>query len=276
MSLGFGRIIVIKVGGSVLTDKRSAELKLNADAITRLGEDIGSIYRALSKEGIGLIAIHGAGSAGHPVVAKHGLHRGVKASTNLVGYTELHVKLTKLRLAVMEALHRSGVPASSLSTASIVVQKGGRIQRIFLEPIKGMISLGVVPVLSGDLVADEDLGLSVCSGDQLAFRLAEELGGRLVIFGVDVDGVYTAPPGTPRAKLISRIRISEIPGILEGVGGSSGIDVSGGMRGKLMEAYTHKRFFEEGGEAWILNATRRRAILSAILGKESRFTRITR
>ena len=84
------------------------------------------------------------------------------------------------------------------------------------------------------------------------------------------------PASRPCAKLIGSLRVTEIPGILEGVGGSSGIDVSGGMKGKLMEAYAHKRFFEEGGEAWILNATRRRALLSAISGGGLRFTRITR
>ena len=163
-----GKVVVVKIGGSVLTDKKSTRLKLNVDVIARLGEDLGGVYRFLSRKGVGLVLIHGAGSAGHPIVAKYGLHRGVKASINLVGYTELHVELAKLRLAIMEALLHSGVPASSLSTASLVVQKGGRIWRIFLDPIKDLISLGIVPVLSGDLVADRDLGLSVCSGDQLA------------------------------------------------------------------------------------------------------------
>ena len=64
--------IVLKLGGSVITDK-NGELAARTEVINRLAEEI-----ALARKE-SLIIIHGGGSFGHPTANKHAIKEGLKA-----------------------------------------------------------------------------------------------------------------------------------------------------------------------------------------------------
>jgi len=150
------------------------------------------------------------------------------------------------------------------------------VVKTYHEPMVKIVQTGIIPVLSGDMVADLTMGLSVCSGDQQAFKLAEIFDSKLIIFGVDVDGVYDSDPKKGEANLIKRLTYDEVKNIVKKVGGAAGIDVSGGMKGKLLEALANKRFFDNGGEVWILNATKENMLTKALMKETDEYTRITR
>jgi len=99
-----------------------------------------------------------------------------------------------------------------------------------------LLGLGVVPVINeNDSVATEEIRFG--DNDRLAARVAQAAGAQGLILLSDVDGLYTANPGTdPHARLIERVeRIdAEVEAMASG-GSSSGMG-SGGMAAKIAAA----------------------------------------
>jgi isopentenyl phosphate kinase len=99
-----------------------------------------------------------------------------------------------------------------------------------------MLELGLVPCIGGDLVQDISLGASVVSGDQIAVTLATAFHAHTIIFGTDVDGLFTADPKLDqKAKLLSTLDIAKLREWTKKAGPANVPDASGGMRGKLAE-----------------------------------------
>jgi delta-1-pyrroline-5-carboxylate synthetase len=70
--------------------------------------------------------------------------------------------------------------------------------------IDTLLALGVIPVLNeNDAVSAPPDASIFTDNDSLAALIGAEMGADLVILLTDVDGLYTAMPGTPGAKLIS-------------------------------------------------------------------------
>ena len=64
MQIDFMDLVIIKVGGSVITDKKSSEPKLNENNLEIFARDVSKIFR---KKSARLIICHGAGSYGHQI-----------------------------------------------------------------------------------------------------------------------------------------------------------------------------------------------------------------
>ncbi len=63
-----------------------------------------------------------------------------------------------------------GIPAIALPPSSFIKSKNKRIESANLEITEKYLEMGLVPVLHGDVVLDEneDIRMAVVSGDQLA------------------------------------------------------------------------------------------------------------
>lgn len=256
--------LVLKLGGSVITDK-NREFQANLALI-------GEIAREVSRIKNQLILVHGAGSFAHPLARKHGLHEGFRDASQLMGLAETKRRLTDLSQILLGAFVRAGLPVVHFMTSSILYAERGRIAAIEMGPLRRLVKLGVVPMLSGDVVVDTATGLSIVSGDQIAPTMAIEFNAEMVIFGCDVDGVYHGDPKKdPNAKLVEKITPSMIDDLANSVGGSSAADVTRGMAGKLMES---KRLLEVGTEVVIMNLTRPQDLTKLLNGKEIRCTRL--
>jgi isopentenyl phosphate kinase len=95
-----------------------------------------------------------------------------------------------------------------------------------LTQVGCMLSLGLVPVLHGDVVMDRVRGGAIVSGDQLVRKCALGLSIRRVGLATDVPGVLC------EGKVLPVVT----PQIGEAVAGDSGHeDVTGGMRRKIAE-----------------------------------------
>ncbi len=219
----------MKVGGSVITEK-------SGEAVPKL-EVMESAAEEISKVDGRLILIHGAGSFGHPIAEKYKLHSGYLGRWQLKGVSELKVNLMELSRLFLSALTRSGVSAYPFMPSSFVTSKNGRIFYCALKPLRRVLGLGAAPLLHGDLVPDLDSGFSITSGDQLASFLAVKLKPRMVIFGCDVDGLYTRDPKRHSdAKLIRLLKVGDVEEKLKSVESTDGVDVTGGIYGKIREA----------------------------------------
>src|SRR3989337_3329869 len=111
--------VVLKIGGSVITDK-NGDLAAKTEVINRLAEEVA---KANLKN---LIVVHGGGSFGHPTAQKHGIKEGLKMDSQKVGFAETHHVMTVLNGLVMDALVWHNVPAVSVTPSSCVVTENGR------------------------------------------------------------------------------------------------------------------------------------------------------
>ena len=87
-----------------------------------------------------------------------------------------------------------------------------------------------------------------------------------IIFGGDVDGIYTADPkSNPSANLVSRVTLEELKAQKYEIEGSKATDVTGGMLGKIHElipAITHNI------PVLLVNASKSWRVYKALNGEE--------
>jgi isopentenyl phosphate kinase len=237
---------VLKIGGSILTDK-TVGLTARPAAIQAVAEEIACYPKDL-------VLVHGAGSFGHFPAKKYGLPQNFSPE----GLRVTHNSVTKLNDLVVEALARAGAFPMPIHPFSCLVLRDGRIDRFPLDPIKEMLRDGLMPVLHGDVAMDINLKSGIVSGDQLVPYIAKNLQAKVVAIGSNVDGVLFS--GKPLAE-ISRQFLSSMESSL---GGSAGVDVTGGMKGKIMELLD---LADCGIDSVIFNAAKEGNIGLAIKGE---------
>lgn len=255
-------MIILKIGGSVITKKDSKTPLLDSENLGRIAREIAdSTYDKL-------IIVHGAGSFGHPFAKKYAVGEKIRDEDDLkrkkLGFCITQNSVKNLNAQVCEYLRREGILAVSIQSSSFVLTKNKRITHANLDLIKKYLDSGFVPVLYGDTVldTDENIKMAILSGDQIIEYLGAHLKPDKVILGSDVDGIYNKNPKKyPDAELMPVVTSSED---LEAVEGSQTTDVTGGMGGKLQELLN---LAEMGIESEILNAGRNNLIKRAINGE---------
>jgi isopentenyl phosphate kinase len=250
--------VVLKIGGSVITDK-DGELAARTEVINRLSEEIA---KANVKN---LIIVHGGGSFGHPTAQKYGIKEGLREEAQKVGFAETHHVMTVLNGLVMDSLVWHNIPAVSVAPSCCVVTENGRIKSFDDAILKSYLKMGFAPVLYGDATLDEKLGFTVLSGDQVVAYLARKLGASKIIIGVDTDGLYDADPKLAKdAKLFSHLNLAELKKIQDKLGKSTASDVTGGMLGKVAELIPA---VEQGIQVTIVNAGKANRVYKALMGE---------
>ncbi len=220
-------IRIVKLGGSVITKKDAAEGVAETDVLARLAREVVA-------GGGETIVLHGAGSFGHPGAAKYGLKKGLGAKGALKGAAEVRASVARLNGLVIEALWQAGAAPWPLPPSSVATMREGALKRIDWEIFDAALGRGLVPVSHGDVVLDDTLGVSILSADDIAAALSRHLHPTLVVFAVNVDGVFDRDPAAPHAALIQRLKASDKVAISEGSG--TGADVTGAMAAKLKAA----------------------------------------
>lgn len=257
---------VLKLGGSVITNKEGFKAA-DYDAIGRLAEEI-------SLSGVTeLVLVHGGGSFGHPLAKRYSIAEGFKERSQVLGFSETHKAMMELNDVIVDALIGRGVPAFPLPPSSFIVTSNGRIETLKLQVLRRLLRRGFTPVLYGDAVLDTRRGFSILSGDQLSARLALKLKASRLVFGVDVDGVYTSNPKlNPDARLFESLSLSEAKSLAR-IEGATTTDVTGGMLSKIQEVLP---VVEAGIPVLILNAKKPRNIFKALKDEEVIGTVLTR
>ena len=210
-------IRVLKIGGSILTDKTRAA-GARPEEIERVAGEIAADSR-------NLVLIHGAGSFGHIPARRYGLPERFSPEGLLV----THRSVVELNDLVVRALGREGVDAMPVHPFSCVLLQDGRIRSFATEILSEMIERGLLPVLHGDVAMDVARGAGIVSGDQLVPYLARALRASVVAIGTDVEGVLLS------GRALPAIMRSDMPLFESALVGSTGVDVTGGMKGKLLE-----------------------------------------
>jgi isopentenyl phosphate kinase len=229
-------LVLLKLGGSAITDK-TQPFTARTEIIERLATEI---KNALDERGddLRLIIGHGSGSFGHEAAAKYQTHQGAVAADSWPGFAEVAAAAAELNHLVVKILRQAGVPAIRFQPSASTRTRGEQLMYFETFPIKEVLSHGLVPVVYGDVSVDAAQGMSIVSTEKLFDNLARELSPNRIILCGHVDGVYDQDPLTnPEAKLIEDIDRSNWEEIKAKLGGSHGVDVTGGMFSKVREMY---------------------------------------
>jgi len=222
-------LTVIKIGGSVITNKKSGKPKINSrnlQMVARQLEDFKDPY----------ILIHGAGSYGHPLAQKSGIDKGIAQPEQLVALAQTQRLQNLLDSIVCDALIKKGIPAFPCQASSHAILENGRLVKMDTAAIEGLLGLNVIPVCYGVPAFDKARGCSILSGDQIAPYLAKKLGAVRIIEAGDVEGIFTVnPKRNKKAVLIDRVTLSNYKEIIVHLNGSLAPDVTGGMKQKYLE-----------------------------------------
>lgn len=220
-------ITLLKLGGSLLTDKR-VEAVFRDDTAQRVASEINSALTA--RRGLKLLIGHGSGSFGHFAAQRYQTVAGVRSADDWLGFAEVANAAAQLNYLVMRALRQAGVPALRFQPSASALARDGVLQHLALEPIQAALDNGLVPLVYGDVAVDHLRGGTIISTETIFFYLAKHLPvERILLFG-ETDGVYDAT-GTAIPE-INRANYAEIA---QFIGGSAGVDVTGGMVSKVRD-----------------------------------------
>ena len=225
-------MIILKIGGSILTNK-DAVSEVDTKSLKRIASEIKSSLDNSFKE---LIIVHGAGSFGHPPAKKYKIGEKFDESEypqKRIGFCETQNAVKKLNMYICEAFIDEGLPVVAIPASSFMRATNKRITEGNLDSFKRYLEKGFIPVIYGDVVLDDELEICVISGDQLIQYLAKNLNPDMVVLGTDVDGVYNKNPKT-HDDAIFFDKFSSLDD-LDTLEGTTNVDVTGGMVGKIKE-----------------------------------------
>ncbi|HMK54656.1 MAG TPA: isopentenyl phosphate kinase [Methanobacteriaceae archaeon] len=264
-------MIILKLGGSVITRKEEIRPTLDQENLQRISQEIAD--SKVEK----ILIVHGAGSYGHPHAHEYGIGNQIENNQDLtqkkMGFSITHQSVQMLNLEVCRALINEDIPAVPISPSSFIKTDKKRITDFKIDLINEYLDLGLVPVLYGDVVLDSDLKIkmAVLSGDQILQYVATKLAARRVILGTDVDGIFDRNPKKhPQAQLIPTVTSQDDLNFLEG---AQTTDVTGGMSGKVEELL---KLAQKGIESEIINIDKKELLKRALRGEDVVGTRILR
>ena len=249
-------IVIVKLGGSVITRKREVE-KLRPKVLARLAREVAEIRDRR------VVVLHGAGSFGHPGAKRFGLavapDGGTGGAERTRGAAIVAAEVRRLHLAVLRELVHGGASPCSVPMSTHARNRAGALVHLDPTPVLSALDGGFLPVSFGDVVPDEAWGSSILSADTIALALVPALRAERVVFVSDVEGILEGPPG--RRRSVARNVTTETLAALRPSSGHP--DVTGGIRGK---ATAMLAIAAAGADAGLISGLSDGAVSRAIRG----------
>lgn len=234
-------ITVVKLGGSVITDKKVA-FSYRGSAVQALG-------KAIASSGVPVVVVHGGGSFGHTEARKYGL-TSTRSSPSPRGVSETREAMLNLDAKVCASLSAAGLHPYPFSPFTLLDREGDAgmsfIERLLLG--------GTTPVTFGDVVHDGK-GFRVLSGDTICVELAEMLGAARCVMTLDVEGLLDERGAV--IKVLGEGSEARMP--------PARADSTGGIAFKVKEAL---RMASSGTEVRLVSGLKPTEFTRALLGKK--------
>ena len=233
-------LVFLKLGGSLITDK-TQPYTVRLDKLSALAREIRSALSA--NPNLRLVLGHGSGSFGHYAVKEHWAPFVASGRSPQIqriwgeqergGFAEVWYRASQLNRYVIEALREADIPAMAIQPSASIVSKNGVIENWELSPLKLALEAGIVPIIYGDMVFDSIKGGAVLSTETLMVYLAHRLKPtRILLAGIEA-AVWADFP--TRQQRVEKVTPSSYKELANKVGGSHGVDVTGGMKSKVEE-----------------------------------------
>ena len=186
-TLSGAALAVVKVGSALLADRQTGALR--ADWLAALAEDIAG----LRADGTRVVVC----SSGSIALGRAAL--GLPPGHLALEQSQAAAAVGSIRLAVAweAALAPYGIAAAQV----LLTLDDSEDRRRYLNTratLATLLGFGAVPVVNeNDTVATDEIRYG--DNDRLAAQVAVTVGASVLVLLSDIDGLYTAPPGTPGA-----------------------------------------------------------------------------
>ncbi|MBD3250606.1 MAG: hypothetical protein GF381_03500 [Candidatus Pacebacteria bacterium] len=259
-------ITLIKIGGSLITDKNKP-FTVQQRALEIIADEVSKA----SKLGKPIIIGHGAGSFAHVPAKKYQTHRGIFNQQSYRGIAEVADVAAQLNRIVIKKLLEKKVNAVSVSPLSSMTATDFDLDQVFTQPIELILENDLLPVVYGDQIMDREKGCTIFSTERVLGYLGLALQGNgyqieQIIQCGQTNGVYDANGDT-----IPEINSQNFSAYKEALGGSGGVDVTGGMLHKVEETL---ELAKQGIPGLIIDGIVHGTLSDAIAGKPVLGTRI--
>ena len=218
------RRIVVKIGSALLTDRQSGKLK--SEWLKTLVDDVAKLV----KEGRQVVLV----SSGAIALGRHRLELPTGPLGLEYGQAAAAVGQISLAHAYQDLFGTHGI-----TVAQVLLTLGDTEERRrhlnARHTLQKLLKLGAVPIVNeNDTVATNEIRYG--DNDRLSARVASMVSADCLVLLSDVDGLYTAPPGT--AEKAERLDVvTEITTDIEAMAGDAGTELSkGGMKTKIEAA----------------------------------------
>ena len=159
-------LVIIKLGGSVLTNK-NIPFSLRKKDFDRLISEI-----ALStKSKKGLIVSHGGGSFAHADAVKYSINSRNDSNKSIQGLSSVAYGVSQLNYLVTTGLIKNGVNVIKFSPSSFIFSKNDVVKDILTKHVLKALSLNLIPIVHGDIVFDDEKNFTIFSTEKVIASL---------------------------------------------------------------------------------------------------------
>ena len=228
----FKDLIVIKIGGSICTDKQHNTFKIRENVLTQVAKEI---KKAKSENEFNLIVVHGAGPFGHKLVEQYGISDGLQNKRHTRGFIETHASMERLNKKIMEIFLENGLNVFPMQTSALIMQRNHVNPFFYLNTIQQLMSIdnSIIPLLYGDIVFDYEKKATVISVDTVAAFLAKSFRAKKLIYGTNVSGILDF--SSKKSEVVKKITNRNLDFILKHIKKPETSDVTGSMKGKILK-----------------------------------------
>ncbi len=230
------KIVFIKIGGSLITDK-TQPYTANLAMIQKFAFSLKKIISENPK--LQFIIGNGAGSFGHFPAVKHNMKQGITNADQIFGFCEVQDGVARLNRIVISELLNHNISVCSVHPSSIFTARNGTVQSVFLDSLEGFMNLGIIPTVYGDIVYDTEKGSKILSTEDVFEIVMEEFLKKnyevaKVIHLTSVQGVLDS-----NGKVISKISKENFEEVKRHLYKTEGYDVTGGMLHKIQTSLSY-------------------------------------
>ncbi len=224
-------LLVLKLGGSSITRKSENKFEMNEKILKGLAKEIAE---AKKTKNFDLILICGVGPFGHTNVKEYNINGKIETTKQKKGVDKTIDGCNFVASEVIKALEKNGLKTKLVPGYEICKQKERKVVSFNTKPYEKALKENIIPITTGIMVKDSSWGCSVMSGDTAISETCKKMKPKKVLIGTDVGGIFDSDPKkNSNAKLIELITKKNLEKVLQNCEGSSAVDVTGGMKGKL-------------------------------------------
>jgi isopentenyl phosphate kinase len=220
--------VIVKIGGSFITDKKQPE-SLKEDRVRTIAREIAA---AIGTGKVSLLLTHGAGSYGHIAAKEYQAQNGSHPHFGWQAFYQIRQDMTKMNLRILQLCAEEGLFPITVQPSAIAMARNGRLSFMDTRSIRFLLDSDQIPLIHGDIVLDEKFDFTIASTEDQIQKLSEYIFFQRVVLITDVPGVFDA-----EGKVIREINRSNFSQIIDHLGGSAGLDVTGGMRSKVEQIF---------------------------------------
>lgn len=209
-------ITLVKIGGSVLTDKQRP-LSFQRAYAHHVAADI-------RLSGTVPVIVHGTGSWAKAIGRHHYADGGW--FRDATGFQMTCWRIRRLQEELAAALRDEGVVCCPVQANAVFHRTDGVLDLYDTGPIRRLVDAGVSPLLCGDVLVEGPGIFRVVSSDAIAVAVARRMRVSDCVFATDVDGVWDSD-----GRLVGEMTRPDLAD-----NDSDRRDVTGGMSAKVVAA----------------------------------------